>query len=80
MWGVPDVLPGNVEAVKVWAECRTQVIAGIGGVIDIDIMTVKMVMDLFGVKNQKACLEKVRLMFDEYKDAMKEKEGAKSKN
>lgn len=73
-------MPGNVEAVKVWAECRTQVIAGVGGIIDINILAVKVVMDLHGVKDQRKCMEKVRMMFDEYREAMEEKKDAESKN
>lgn len=72
-----------MEAVKVWKECRTQVIAGFGGIIDINILAVKMTMDMHGIRDQRACMEKVRLMFDEYRSAIEEKEereNAKSKD
>lgn len=78
---VPDVMEANREAVQVWAECRTQVIAGFNGIIDINLLTVKMVMDLFGIKSQRDCMERVRVMFDEYRMALEEnQENAKPQN
>jgi hypothetical protein len=67
-------LPGNVEAVKVWGESRTQVLVGVGGLIDINTLAIKMTMDLYEVRDQKTCMEKVRLMFDEYAAAIREKD------
>lgn len=77
---MPEILPANVEAVKVWGECRTQVIVGVGGLIDINTLAIKMTMDLYGVRDQKTCMEKVRAMFDEYRTALKEQEDAKPKD
>lgn len=43
---------------------RSQVItAGMGQVIDISIPAVKIAMDLFHVKDQLTCLNKVRALF-----------------
>jgi hypothetical protein len=73
-------MPGNAEAVKIWDRSRTQVIAGVGGVIDINVLAVKMLMDLYGVRDQRTCLEKVRILFSEYLATLKEREDAKSEN
>jgi len=44
--------------------CRGQIIVtGMGDVIDINILAVKAVMDLYDIDNQKACLEKVMRLF-----------------
>ena len=44
--------------------CRNQVItAGMGEIIDINLQTVKTVMDLYSVKNQRECVEKVTKTF-----------------
>lgn len=80
---LPEILPANREAVTIWGETRTQVIAGMGGIIDINILAVKMVMDMHGIRNQRDCMERVRVMFDEYRAAIEEKqetENAKSEN
>lgn len=45
--------------------CRSQVLtAGMGDIIDINILAVCKVMDIHGIRNQKQCLEKVRKMFN----------------
>ena len=54
----------NQDAGTVYIMCRNQVItAGMGEVIDINVQTVKTVMDLYGVKNQRECVEKVTKTF-----------------
>ena len=57
----------------VFQVCANQVIAGPGGVIDINLLAVKMAMDLYGVADQPACMDKVRIMFAEYVAAAREK-------
>ena len=42
------------------------VTAGMGTVVDIHIPSVKIVMDLLGVKDQVGCLRKVRDLFFEF--------------
>ena len=60
-------MPENREAMQVYMMARTQIItAGMGQVIDISIPAVKIVMDLFGVRNQKRCLSKVRAAFHHF--------------
>lgn len=66
-------MEGNRDAVQVFGLCKTQVITGFDSIIDINILAVKMAMDLHGIVNQKDCVMKVRIMFNEYKEALDEK-------
>ena len=58
----------NEEAAKVYMLTRRQVVAmGMGGqIVDISIPAVKIVMDLFGIKDQAACLNRVRKLFHHF--------------
>lgn len=59
-----DLFFENKEAAEVFLLTRNQyVTAGMGQVVDISIPSVKIAMDLLGVKNQKECLSKVRDVF-----------------
>jgi hypothetical protein len=59
-----DLLGENYEAAEIYIMCRNQVItAGMGEIVDINLQTVKTVMDLYGVKNQRECMEKVSKTF-----------------
>jgi hypothetical protein len=50
----------NKEALSIYLTCSTQlIVAGMGEPIGINYLAVKMVMDLYGVVNQKDCFEKV---------------------
>ena len=61
-------MPENREAAEVYMVVRNQFItAGLGQVIDVSIPAVKIVMDLFGVLNQKECLLKVLSVFHHFK-------------
>lgn len=56
--------------------CRTQVItSAMGELLDINLTAVKMVMDLMQIDDQLICMEKVRVMFDEYKACIREESG-----
>lgn len=71
-----DLLDENHDAGTVYLMCRNQVItAGMGEVIDINLQTVKTVMDLYGVKNQRECMEKVSKTFRFFLSKRKENEG-----
>lgn len=64
----PVVDPENEDAVNAYLLTRNQVVMmGMETVADINIVAVKIVMDLFGVKDQRACLLKVRHLFHEFK-------------
>lgn len=58
-----DLLPENEQAATVFRAVRNQVITVFNGernvVIDLNYPAVKMIMDLYGVKDQRNCFEKV---------------------
>ncbi len=57
----------NEEVAKVFMATRGQVItAGKGQIIDISIPAIKIMMDLYGVKNQKECMESVMNIFHHF--------------
>lgn len=67
-----DLLPENREAAEIYMETRNQFItAGMGQVVDISIPAIKIVMDLYGIQDQKKCLHKVRAAFHHF---MKDKD------
>jgi len=69
----PVLLPENQEAVSVYFLTRNQFItAGMGMVVDISIPAIKIVMDLYGVEDQKGCLHKVLHLFHEFRPKEKE--------
>ncbi len=54
----------NADAARVYMLTRQQVVtAGMGQVVDISIPAVKIAMDLYGVNDQLACLNRVRKLF-----------------
>lgn len=62
-----DLMPENREAAEIYMMTRGQIIsAGMGQVIDISIPAVKIVMDLYEIRNQKKCLAKVRTAFHHF--------------
>ena len=62
--GCVDLVPENQDAAQVYMTVRGQVVtAGNGQVIDLDFNAVKTVMDLYGVRDQRDCFEKVRTCF-----------------
>jgi len=69
----PEISPEDAEAVMIFQVCASQVITGPGGAIDVNLLAVKMAMDLYGVADQPACMDKVRIMFSEYMAAAREK-------
>ena len=59
-----DLHPANEDAARVYMLTRQQVItAGRGQVVDISIPAVKIAMDLYGVRDQAKCLNRVRKLF-----------------
>jgi hypothetical protein len=66
----------NQDAGTVYIMCRNQVItAGMGEIVDINLQTVKTVMDLYGVKNQRECMEKVSKTFRHFLNKEREAKG-----
>lgn len=60
---MPQAMEENKEAWMIFQISRNQlIVGGMGGVIDINIMAVKTVMDLYEIENQCECMEKVLQM------------------
>jgi hypothetical protein len=38
-----------------------------GGAVDMNILSIKTVMDLYGIENQRDCMERVLFIFNEIK-------------
>jgi hypothetical protein len=78
---LPQPTQRNVDAFRVFEQCRTQVIAGgMGDIIAINDLAVKLWMDLLHVQNQLDCMKRVRTAFTEYRVAIKESTDAQSEN
>jgi hypothetical protein len=79
---MPDLLPVNRDAVRIWEESRTQVIVGMAGIVDINILAVTALMDIYpgGIRNKWDCLQRVRILFDEYRTILEEQNNAKPKD
>jgi hypothetical protein len=70
---MPEDMEANRDAIAVFLETKTQVIVGFDSIIDINMLAVKMEMDLRGITNQLQCKAKVRVLFNEYKQALEDK-------
>ena len=69
-------MPSNKEAAEVYMVVRNQAItAGMGQVIDLSIPALKIVMDLYGVRDQRSCFEKVRRTFHHFLKERTDREG-----
>jgi hypothetical protein len=64
---IPPLMPENEQPIKVYLMVRNQVITvGMGQVVDLHFPSVKMIMDLFAVADQRVCFEKVTFLFHEW--------------
>ena len=62
-----DLFEENEDAGEVYMATRRQYrTAEQGRVVDIDIVSVKTAMDLYGVRDQRKCLGKVLMLFNHY--------------
>jgi len=68
---MPPLMPENEDVIKVYLAARSQVIPGIAGIIDINYLAVKMLMDLYEIKNQKQCFEGVIDLFKYFHEEAK---------
>ena len=64
---VEPLFEENIDAVKVYFIVQNQLVVSMGQIIDLNINAVKIVMDLYEVKNQKMCLEKVMELFNYFR-------------
>jgi hypothetical protein len=64
-----ELLEENEETAAVYMLTRRQVLtAGPGEPVDISIPAIKIVMDLYGVRDQKRCLNRVRRLFHHFRE------------
>jgi len=70
---LPKILPENEDVVRVFLRCKTQVIAGAGGIIDINHLAVEMWMARLGVSDHIICQEGVDAMYQAYHKALEDK-------
>ena len=61
----------NIDAIKVYFITQNQLIISMGQIIDLDINAIKIVMDLYEVRDQKRCLEKVMELFNYFRKESK---------
>lgn len=66
----------NEDAATVYMMARGQVVtAGMGKVVDLNIPAVKIIMDLYGVSNQRDCLGRVLRAFYHIEDKRRVPDG-----
>lgn len=64
-----ELMEENAEAAGIYMLTRRQVVTvGMGEIVDISIPAVKIAMDLHGVRDQKACLNRVRRLFHHFRE------------
>ena len=64
---IPPLMPENVDAINVYLLVRNQVITvGMGEVVDLHFPSVKIMMDMLEVKNQRQCFDKVLYIFHDW--------------
>ena len=69
---LPKMYEDNTEALDIYKVCSSQlIIAPMGGAVGMDIMAIKTAMDIYEVEDQKKCLQKVLLVFNEIKKGQK---------
>jgi hypothetical protein len=69
-----DLWEANREAGMVYMQARGQVIAGMGGAIDLNFTAVKDLMEMYGVMDWKRCWEKVHRCFHVFLKEQRDKQ------
>ncbi len=64
---VEPLFEENVDAIRVYFLIQNQLIIAEGKIIDLNFCAVKDAMDMFQILDQKKCYEKVRILFDFFK-------------
>lgn len=76
---MPPILPENRDAIEVYTKVRGQHIMGFGGPVDINIVAVKTIMDLYNIENQRVVLEKVHKAYNHIWSRIRTEQEAESK-
>jgi len=58
-------MEGNREAGGIYFMARSQVIAGVGGVIDLNFSSVKELMRTYKIRDHRGCWERIHHAFHE---------------
>ena len=70
---LPPLMPENSEALQVYTKVQNQHIMGMNGPIDLDLKSVKIVMDLLDIQDQKSCLDRVHKAYQTVISGLREK-------
>ena len=70
---LPEIPEDDLEIIRVFEQCKTQVIAGAGGVIDLNDLAVAWWMEKLGISDQLRCMKGVKAMHAAYTKALEEK-------
>ena len=60
-----------MDAVKVYFLAQNQLIVSMGQIIDLNVNAIKTIMDLYEVRDQRRCLEKVMELFNYFRKESK---------
>ena len=78
---IPQILPANVDAEKIYMIVQDQYIMSMGGAVAVNQMAIHAAMDLYEIENRVACFEKVlmlcRKILSDDKGRMLDKKGKK---
>lgn len=56
---MPDILPENEDAEKIYLAVQDQLIVGMGGAVALNQLAIHAAMDLFEVEYKQDCFDKV---------------------
>lgn len=68
---IEPLMDENVDAVKVYFLAQNQLIVSMGQIIDLNVNAIKTIMDLYEVRDQRRCLEKVMELFNYFRKESK---------
>lgn len=60
---VPSLMDSNVDVARIFLKVKNQVKTVAGEIVDIDFSSVKMVMDLYEIENQKEVFDRIFNLF-----------------
>lgn len=73
----PYIMPENIDVINIYSSVKNQVLLTMGEMVDLNHLAVQMWMELYGItepKEQRACLNKVSMMFHHILDAKHQQE------
>jgi len=60
---MPEIMEENADVISVYMKVSSQHIMGFSGPVDLNFLSVKFIMDLLGIKNQKEVFERVHNLY-----------------